>query len=299
MRVTLMHNPTAGEEEHSRDWLERRLADAGHEVRYQLTADPDWREALAEPADLVAVAGGDGTVGTVLIELAGGPLPASIIPLGSANNIARTLGVPEIDPAELARSWSDAQRRPFDVGAVARAWGDAPFVESFGGGIFADVLLHAAADPADPDGEEKHRHGQDLLAAAIREAEAHPWRLDLDGRDLSGRFLAVEVMNIREIGPHLPMAPEADPGDGLLDLVLIGPEHRDGICALVETPEEERAETPRLPVVRGRRLDVVVAPGCAVHADDTAWPSPGPSDDGEEASVAVNGRRVDVLVPPR
>ena len=297
MRVTLMHNPTAGEGEHSREWLERLLADAGHEVGYQATADPGWRAALDEPADLVVVAGGDGTVGTVLTELAGRRTPAAIIPLGSANNIARTLCVDGVDPAELARSWDGAERRPLDIGAVARAWGAAPFVESFGGGIFADVLLRAAADPADPDGEEKHRHGQDLLVAAIREAEAHPWRLALDGRDLSGRFLAVEAMNIREIGPHLPLAPEADPGDGALDLVLIGPEHRDGICALVEMPEEERAEPPPLPVVRGRRLDVVVAPECAVHADDTAWPSPGPSHDGEEARVAVGERRVEVLVP--
>ena len=299
MRVTLMHNPNAGEGEHSREWLERLLADAGHEVRYQSTADPGWRDALAEPPDLVVVAGGDGTVGIVLTELAGRGVPAAIVPLGSANNIAGTLGVADADPAWLARAWADAERRPFDIGAVTRAWGDSSFVEAFGGGIFADVILRAAADPADPAGEAKHRHGQDLLVAAIREAEAHRWVLSLDGRDVSGELLAVEVMNVREIGPHLPLAPEADPGDGLLDVVLIGPEHRDGLCALVEMPEEERPAAPPLPAARGRRLDVVLPPGCAVHADDTAWPSPGPSGDGEEASVAVGERRVEVVVPAR
>jgi diacylglycerol kinase family enzyme len=296
VRVTLIHKPGAGEGEHSRAELEEVLAGAGHEVRYQPTDDPRWAEALAEPADLVVAAGGDGTVGSILTALAGCGIPVAIVPLGSANNIARTLGVDGVDPARLGRGWEGEPRRPFDIGAVARPWGETTFVESFGGGVFADVLLRAAADPAEPAGEEKHRHGQRLLLDAILEAGAHRWGLVLDGRDLSGDLIAVQVMNTREIGPHLPLAPRADPGDGLLDLVLIGAEHRDRLRELVEMPEDERPATRPFPVARGRRLEVAFPPGCAVHADDTAWPSPGPSE-GEEASVTVGERRAEVLVP--
>ncbi|HSJ72842.1 MAG TPA: diacylglycerol kinase family protein [Miltoncostaeaceae bacterium] len=299
MRVTLMHNPGAGKGEHSRGWLESLLAEAGHVVRYQSTKDASWRAALADPADLVVVAGGDGTVAMVLVELAGRGTPAAIVPLGSANNIARTLGVADADPARLARAWGGADRRPVDIGAISSPWGEAAFVESFGGGIFADVLLRAEAHPADPDGEEKQQHGEDLLAAAIREAQAQRWTLDLDGDDVSGDFIAVEAMNIREIGPHLPLAGRADPGDGLIDLVLVDAEHRDVVRSLLEMSEpERRSATALLPVRRGRRLEARFPAGCALHVDDDPWPPPASSHGGGEARLSLGDRRAEVLVPP-
>ncbi len=38
--------------------------------------------------------------------------------------------------------------------------------------------------------------------------------------DHSGRFLLVEVMNSRSIGPNLDLSPQADPGDGQFEIVL-------------------------------------------------------------------------------
>ena len=63
MRITLIHNPVSGRRRGtSARSLERLLEDAGHEVRYQSSKEKGFKRALKEPADLVVVAGGDGTV---------------------------------------------------------------------------------------------------------------------------------------------------------------------------------------------------------------------------------------------
>src|SRR5438477_13071175 len=62
MRITLMHNPKAGDAEHGRKQLMAALAKAGHHVNYQSTKKGDYKKGLKKPTDLVLAAGGDGTV---------------------------------------------------------------------------------------------------------------------------------------------------------------------------------------------------------------------------------------------
>jgi diacylglycerol kinase (ATP) len=113
VRVTLLDNPNAGDEEHGRDRLLEALAQAGHEGTYQSVKEDGWTKALDRPADLVVAAGGDGTIDKVFRALAGRPVPVAVLPLGSANNVAGTLGVrPEVSTLNLARSWSDGALSP-------------------------------------------------------------------------------------------------------------------------------------------------------------------------------------------
>src|SRR5205823_6949533 len=92
MRIILMHNPTAGRGKHDKRELMAALANAGHHAIYQSTKKSDYKKALKKPADLVLAAGGDGTVGKVGRELIGTGIPLSVLPLGTANNLARSLG---------------------------------------------------------------------------------------------------------------------------------------------------------------------------------------------------------------
>ena len=72
MRVTLIHNPKAGANEQSPlDEVLSQIHAAGHEVTCQSANDDDWDKVLEVPADLVAVAGGDGTVGAVALDTQG------------------------------------------------------------------------------------------------------------------------------------------------------------------------------------------------------------------------------------
>ena len=90
----LLHNSDAGDEDHSAEAITSLVANAGHEVAYHSLDGPGWQQALDESADLVAIAGGDGTVRTVLTAMAEREQAlVTVFPLGSANNIARAFGL--------------------------------------------------------------------------------------------------------------------------------------------------------------------------------------------------------------
>jgi diacylglycerol kinase (ATP) len=299
VRVTLLHNPTAGDEEHSRERLLEALAEAGHEAFYQSTKEDGWREALDRPADVIVAAGGDGTMDKVFRAAAGGSVPVAVLPLGSANNVARTLGIsPETPTLELARSWRDAGLRAFDIGELRADADVVQFVECMGGGIFGDVLVRAGEQDEELSAEEKKGLGLDLLEAAIHDAPARAWELELDGEDLSGEFLAVEVMNVREIGPNVPLAPDADPGDGLLDVALVAAGHREGLAAyLREREPDHHIPPPAMRRARGSRLRMRFPEGCALHVDDELWPEGSAAGAQGDGILEVSRHQVRVLQP--
>src|SRR5216117_785353 len=115
MRITLMHNPKAGDAKHGRKELMSALAKAGHQATYQSTKKSDYKKALKKPADLVLVAGGDGTVGKVGCELIDSGIPLGVLPLGTANNLSRSLGF-IASPEEIITGLEAAERRAFDIG---------------------------------------------------------------------------------------------------------------------------------------------------------------------------------------
>ncbi|MBA3895362.1 MAG: diacylglycerol kinase, partial [Gemmatimonadales bacterium] len=92
MRVTLVHNPGAGDERHSAKRIMRELEEAGYDARLESIKKQDLGEALEDPGDLVVVAGGDGSIKKVAIAMAGRGVPLAILPIGTANNIAKSLG---------------------------------------------------------------------------------------------------------------------------------------------------------------------------------------------------------------
>ena len=267
MRVTVVHNPSAGGAQPRPEALESALAAAGHEVRWQSLKEDGGVQALAEPTDLVAVAGGDGSVRKVFLALAGTQVPVTLLPVGSANNIARSLGLEDDDPAGLIRAWEGGRLRPFDIGAIS-VEGGSHFVESAGGGLFADVLARAKASPDDPTGDEKVERGLRLLVDAVTAAEPRAWRVAVDGQETSRELLGVEAMNVRESGPNVPLAPEADPGDSLLEAVLIRPEHRQAFVDYLEARlGGSDPGAPGFEVLQGRRIELGAPAGAQLHVD--------------------------------
>ena len=92
MRITLIHNPKAGDAKHGKKQLMAALAKAGHHATYQSTKEPGLKKALKAPTDLVLAAGGDGTIAKVASRLVDTGIFLSVLPLGTANNLARALG---------------------------------------------------------------------------------------------------------------------------------------------------------------------------------------------------------------
>lgn len=255
MQVLLVHNPTAGDARPNADDLCNILADAGFQVRYQSTKK-NWRKALQESTGLVVAAGGDGTVGKVMRELSGTDRPMAVLPLGTANNIARALAISG-DAREIVASWKDAETQPFDIGVVSAQDGERRFVEAAGGGIFAAAMAEGkqAIDNATAIVGNEIDRAIVFIMRLFETAAAEPWRVTIDGKDFSGDYLTVEAMNIRYSGPSIPLAPDADPTDGQLDVVLVEDRHREGLLLYLQQRLAHQAVSqPKVTVRSGRHV---------------------------------------------
>jgi len=206
MKISLVHNPTAGGGQDA-DEAVALLTKAGHKVRHRSTKGR-WKVLLQDPGDLLVAAGGDGTVRKVALAAAEVEVPFAILPIGTANNIAKTLGLMG-DARTLVESWSAhlEQGTPFDFGEVNGKW----FVESVGGGPIPELIARSDEIEADATllGRETDR-ALHLFRELVADAPTRSWRVCLDGADISGDFLAVEIVNIRFVGSNIPIAPEAD-----------------------------------------------------------------------------------------
>src|SRR5437773_8069388 len=92
MRVVIVHNSAAGENRYDRDSLVRLITRGGHETTYFASKNAAWKGAIDDRAEVVVVAGGDGTVAEVATSIVGRGVPIAVLPLGTANNISRALG---------------------------------------------------------------------------------------------------------------------------------------------------------------------------------------------------------------
>lgn len=306
MQITLVHNPGAGDERYSDDLILKELAEAGYDARVRSTKKDDLREALEEPGELVVVAGGDGSIKKVAIALAGRDIPMALLPIGTANNIAKSLGA--LGPMrELIAGWREAERRRLTVGDVATRWGRMRFVESAGVGVFTELVTRGEAE-VDENTAGLTGHAIDrallLLRRIVEERPAPPRRVMLDDADLSGEYLLVEAMNIPLTGPNIPLAPGADFSDGQLDLVTVTERERRVLAEYVTGRLAGGAAPPGLTVRRGSRVRLEASPN-ELHVDDDAWsPDDGPEgsepdlDEGE-AMIALGDTWVEVLVGRR
>jgi diacylglycerol kinase (ATP) len=296
VRVTLIYNPTSGDEDHDGPVLRSLLESPGHDVSSHSVKEDGWERLLSEHGELVVAAGGDGTVRKVFKELATSGADVTVLPLGSANNIASALGLVELDVEMLVANLENGKRMRYDLGEATAPWGISRFVESVGGGVFADVIARAAE--ADTEEGDKVEIGLRLLADVVRDAPARDWELEVDGVDVSGSYLAVEAMNIGLTGPNVPLAPEADPGDGKLDVVRIRPDDRAALLAYVEARlRGERPEARPLSVLLGSRISMQPPAGCLLRADDELWPEEGSPSGGDRVLVETGELAVSLLLP--
>lgn len=298
MRVTLIHNPAAGRhggDEASK--LRRCLRDCGYDVRYRSAREPGWKAALKKGADLVVVAGGDGTVARVARRMVARDVPLALLPSGTANNIARSLGLIGRPTEALVRGLRNARRVRLDVGVAVGPWGERYFVEGVGLGLFADLL----ASPASEALKERRKPVESGLAR-LREvvARCEPLQIvaTLDGREISGRYLLLEAMNLPYIGPNLHLAEASRPGDGFFDVVLVREAERDRLLHYLERWQANRERLAVLPALRGRRLTIEWT-GFALHIDDKLQPKADaePKEMAGLVEARIAGDAVEFLVP--
>lgn len=275
MRITLIHNPGAGSSTGADpQHLVRLLQEAGHRVCAQPTDAGDWKRALEAPADIVAVAGGDGTVSRVAKAMLGRDVPVAPLPAGTANNIARTLGLVGRHWEALVAAWPEARRVKLDVGLARGPWGEREFIEGVGAGLFACLLDDSSADRRIAQGARPENRVAAALEVLRRQAKACTaidLRATLDGEDVSGSYLLFEALNIPYVGPNLFLAPDSAPGDGTLEFVTVTEGERARLRNYLESWQDNRERLAVLPTRRGKRLQFEWT-GFPLHIDDVLLP---------------------------
>ena len=239
MKAQIVHNPTAGKDDHSKQEVEKFVQGGPFsKVNYISTEEEDWEHFERNKSDLIFLAGGDGTVhklATVLLnsKYQDSRTPIHILPLGTANNIAKTLDV--VSPFKLHAFNSSKQLQKFDIGKVGGFPDQEFFLEGVGAGIIPALIAEMKENPVEVStaNEELHYTLKKLLKI-VKDFKARQATIKSSGISISGRFLLLEVMNIQYIGPNFELAAKADPGDGYFDLVLIPEGKRDELIEYLE-----------------------------------------------------------------
>jgi diacylglycerol kinase (ATP) len=301
MRITLIHNPKAGDARHGKDQLMAALAEAGHHATYQSTKEPGFRKALKQPADLVLAAGGDGTIGKVAFRLIDSGIPLSVLPLGTANNLARALGF-VASPEEIIARLEGGKKQVFDVGLATGPWGERYFFEGVGGGLLADYVRAAKKEEKHNGKAEKlskeqqmARHGA-LLRRMLHDYPARQWKIEIDGKDISGRYVLWEAMNIRSVGPALHLAPRAETRDGQIDFVCARTADRARLMEHFDARVDGKKSKSPLPTRRFRELRIVWK-GSTIHLDDELWRNKKNKKSSDEIKITVKPSALIVLHP--
>lgn len=259
MRVLLLHNASSGSEDHTDEKLREQLGERGYEVVASVAKPRELPDVLPRTrCDLVVVAGGDGTVGRAAARLAGRGLPLAILPLGTANNIARTLDI-DADAADIS-TWIDGWRggmpRAVDLALATVAGRPRPFFEALGFGVFPEVMRIAEQATAAPDRAHELRRDLALFRSMVAAAKPAFYAIETDAGTYSGEYLLVEIMNIPYLGPHLPLSPTSRPDDGALELCLVGEADRAALLALIGDVLDDRPSRVALPTHPVRSLSI-------------------------------------------
>jgi YegS/Rv2252/BmrU family lipid kinase len=225
-------NPASANGSTGRRWpeLTRRAAAAGLRGDTLISERPGHlgelaREAALGGAGLLVVVGGDGSVNEVANGLIGiaEPPPIAVVPRGTGWDFVRTFGIPRnVEQAVAVALAGDT--RAIDVGRVSyRAWDG-----SDAGSVFANVasagMSGAIAQRANETTKALGGKASYLLATfrVFARWSATDVRLTVDGQERAGPMFDVIVANGRFFGGGMKMCPEAEPDDGLFDVVTIG-----------------------------------------------------------------------------
>jgi diacylglycerol kinase family enzyme len=294
VRVALIHNEAAGDGS-AVDEITTLLKRHGHHLVEVIDKEVRVDRIVASHADLVVAAGGDGTVATAARVLTGRKIPLAILPLGTANNIAKSL-CSDGSLDAIIKSWGHTESQSLDMGFARGEWGQRIFFESVGAGLIPAGIAAAKAQ------EEKAREGSSTVkpeeaAETFRDvlAELQPqhWTVVIDGEERTGGFLLVEILNIPSIGPNLVLSDEANPTDGMFSVVIATEDHRRVLDEYLVHRIGGGERPLSMPLIHARRVEIRGVR--EVHVDDQLFETPSP----ETVSMTIEPAALQFLPGPR
>lgn len=271
LRAKLIANPGSGKTANKPILLEqvvRSLMAQGIEVevafaRPKKMAVPVAHKAVKDGYKLVIAMGGDDTIEAVMRGLAGSKTRLGIIPAGTENNVALSLGIPE-DPLKACELITTGQTLKLDMGQVKVGHKKFAFFEVATIGLAAAIYPHIKEIPKGNLASIKD------AAVTILNHEARPsvsLELDHDSR-VTVETMLVTVTNIPYIGLKFLVAPDASMQDGLLDIsVYPGFSKAELFTYFGKVMNGGRTADGKIQRFRAGRLKIKTSPELEVMAD--------------------------------
>ena len=268
--VALLVNPTAGKGRAASVVAKvvERLRAGGADVAILVGRDVEHAKELARTAiddgvDGVVALGGDGMVHLALNVVAGTPTPLGIVPAGTGNDLASSLGLPTKDPVAaagvIADRLADGGPRPMDAIRVGPKW----FGCVLGAG-FDSRVNDRANRMTWPKGRMRYNLA---MLAELRVFSPLPFVLDIDGEHWETEAMLVAIGNAKSYGAGMRVCPAADLYDGLLDITVLGPVSKPEF--LKTFPKVFKGTHVDHPSVTCRKAKVIsiASPGVTAYAD--------------------------------
>ncbi len=278
MRTCVILNPAAGGGCSPERIRESVFSIPGAELRVSPTPDsvrPIALEAVAEGFERIVAAGGDGTVSVLASTLldSGVDVECGLLPIGTGNDLALSLGVPT-QPERAVALLREGEATPIDAIHAAANAASVPdlhawnaVVGGFGGRI---------ADRLSPGMKRRWRSLAYVRAAVAELGELRPRRvlLEIDGRHIEQEIRMLVIANGCYAGGGIPFAPGGRVDDGWLDVVVIRAASPVRLSVLIPRVLAGRHLTdPDVEHTRARTVSVEAEPGFWFNVDGETWTS--------------------------
>jgi len=270
MRVKLIFNPGSG----ANDKSPVQLMDVIKEMQawkfmpepFLIEPDCDLlgvvRDAIAQGILMFVVCGGDGTISAVTRAMIGTNATLGIIPTGTQNNVALSLGIPTDIPAAIA-ILRKGQRSKVDVGIVTCGDISTPFIEICSVGLFSTLF---------PPGDDI-QHGDigrigGFLATLTTSSPSEIHLLLDDKQEIQKLGHVVLISNMPYVGLHYQVGSLDSFNDGLLDVLFFADLSKlDLISYVLKGPGKSTLEDHRIQHFRVRRVVIDTHPAMPIMAD--------------------------------
>ena len=227
-------------------------------------AIPITKRAVKDGYDVIVAMGGDGTIGAVIRGIAGSKTSLGIIPAGTENDIARSLGIPE-DLKEACKIIASGNIRKLDLGQISTKKR-----KKFYFFMVAAIGLTATIYPLIAEVPEGKLGGiKDALNTLLKFKSAPIVNLTLnDESKIEVETMLVTIANTPVIGVKNLVAPEASLEDGLLDIAVYpGFSKAELISYFLKTAHEGEISDGRIQRYKAKKIKVKTTPKLDIAAE--------------------------------
>lgn len=225
--------------------------------------------ALKGGIKLVVVAGGDGTIDSVVGAMIGSSATLGIIPTGTRNNLAYNLGIPSTIPGAVALL-REGRRLKIDVGKMRHGRASRWFLEDATLGLLSDIYPFA----------DSVQHGDltqigNLLSTVVSSTPSHLRMILEERKRIDMNAYMVLIANMPYIGPRFQISPDVSWNDNRLDVFVFSDMSKLDLISYAVQSTGGAVEDDRIKHYRVKRVNIRSDPPMPVLADGMLL-DPGP-----------------------